>query len=329
MENVKNQRTIEKAQQQTGLIDVHHHILPPDYTSALANIGIRNAGGATFPNWSVQKALNFMDQKGIATAITSISSPGVYFGDNDFSITLAKRCNEFSANLISDNPNRFGGFAVLPLPNVDAALKELEYAIDNLQLDGVVLLTNIDGHYLGAPIFDEVFAELNRREAIVFIHPTTPAYGELSQLKMPAHLLEFVFDTTRAISNLILNNTFERFPNIRFIVSHAGGTAPYLAARITALDFGFREEYKIDTTGHLKNLYYDTALSAAPSTLRALQELVDPSHILFGSDYPFVPTPVISKFISLLEEYDGFDEKSLKAIGRESALKLFPRFSTE
>jgi len=137
--------------QQPDRIDVHHHILPPVYISALAKIGITSAGDVPFPNWNAQQSLDVMDRNGIATAITSISSPGVYFGDSEFSGDLAKRCNEFSANLVRENQKRFGGFAVLPLPDVKAALRELEYALDVLKLDGVVLLTNVDGHYLGTP----------------------------------------------------------------------------------------------------------------------------------------------------------------------------------
>jgi len=164
-----------------------------------------------------------MDRNGIATAITSIFSPGVYFGDSRFSRDLAKRCNEFSANLIRDNIGRFGGFAVLPLPDVKAALRELEYALDILKLDGVVLLTNVDGHYLGTSKFDELYSELKRRKAIVYVHPTVPSKGKFPKMSMPPGIIEFVFDTTMAISNLILNKTLRRFPNIRFIVSHAGG----------------------------------------------------------------------------------------------------------
>ena len=308
--------------QKSDRIDVHHHILPPVYTLALAKIGIKSAGGVPFPNWNAQKSLDVMDRNGIATAITSISAPGIYFGDIEFSKVLAKRCNEFSASLIRDNKKRFGGFAVLPLPDVKAAVNELEYALDVLKLDGVVLLSNVDGHYLGNSKFDELYAELNRRKAIVFIHPTVPANGKFPKMKIPTSIEEFVFDTTRAISNLILNKTIKRFPNIRFIVSHAGGTAPYIAWRMSLLDYQFRT----DTINDLKRLYYDTALSASPYALRSLQELVNPSHILFGSDYPFVPEIITRMTISGLNKFDGFDEKKLRGINRENALDLFPRF---
>jgi predicted TIM-barrel fold metal-dependent hydrolase len=309
--------------QQPDRIDVHHHILPSVYTSALAKIGIRDAGGVPFPNWNAQQSLDVMDRNGIATAITSISSPGVYFGDSEFSKDLSKRCNEFSANLIRDNKMRFGGFAVLPLPDVKAAVKELEYALDVLKLDGVVLLSNVDGHYLGTSKFDDLYSELNRRKAIVYIHPTVPSKGKFPKMNMPPSIIEFVFDTTRAISNLILNKTLKRFPNIRFIVSHAGGTAPYIAGRMSLLDY---RQYT-DTISDLKSLYYDIALSAYPYALRSLQELVNPSHILFGSDYPFAPEIITGMTISGLGTFDGFNDKKLRAIDRENALALFPRFN--
>ena len=303
-------------------IDVHHHIVPPVYKSALAKIGITSFGGLPFPTWNAQKTLDVMDLRGIATAITSISSPGIYFGDKQFAIDLARQCNEFSANLISDHETRFGGFAVLPLPDIDAALKELEYALDILKLDGVVLYSNVDGFYVGTSEFDELYADLNRRKAIVFIHPTVPAQDKFPAMDIPPSIMEFVFDTTRAIANLIVNKTIKRYPDIRFIVAHGGGTAPYIAWRISLLDYLLYT----DTINDLKSLYYDTALSASPYALRSLQELVAPAHILFGSDYPFAPEMAISLTIYGLNSFDGFDEKELSEINRENALDLFPQF---
>jgi 6-methylsalicylate decarboxylase len=310
-------------------IDVHHHIVPPEYVSALSKIGITNAGGVSFPNWSPQNSLDVMDRNGIATAITSVSSPGVYFGDIPFSLDLARRCNEFSANLVNEHPKRFGAFAVVPLPDVNGALREVEYALDKLKLDGIVLLTNAGGRYLGTSKFDELFYELNRRKAVVYIHPTDPPGENLSDLKLPASLVEFVFDTTRAIANLIYSGTMERCPNIRFIVSHAGGTIPYLAWRISLLQYkaGMQETVPQGVITYLKRLYYDTALSASPYALRSLQELVDPSHILFGTDYPFAPESLTAATISGLKNNGHFSEKALKAIDQENALRLFPRLT--
>ena len=309
--------------QQLDRIDVHHHILPSAYISALTEIGIPQLGDIPFPEWSVQQSLDVMDRNGIATAITSIASSGVYFGDSRLPIDLARRCNEFSADLISENKMRFGAFAVLPLPDLEAALNELEYALDVLKLDGVALLSNVGGHYQGASEFDDLYSELNRRKAVVHIHPTIPADGKFPKLGMPESIIEFVFDTTRAISNLILNRTFERFPDIRFIVAHGGGTAPYIAWRLSLLDMF----YLTNVIKDLKSLYYDTALAASPFALRSLQELANPSHILFGTDYPFAPELITDMTISGLDTFDGFDDDMLGAINRENALTLFPRFA--
>ena len=177
-----------------------------------------------------------MDRQGIATAVTSISAPGVHFGDANAARELARRCNELSAKLVADHPTRFGAFAILPLPDVKGALLELEYALDVLKLDGVVLLTShSDGRYLGDPLFDDVMAELDRRSAVAFVHPVVPKTSESIRLDVPGFAAEFVFDTTRAAINLIWSGAMERWPNLRIILSHAGGTTPYLAGRIRLL----------------------------------------------------------------------------------------------
>jgi len=248
-----------KDRKNPGIIDVHHHILPKVYTETLSKIGITRANGARFPHWDPQKSIKLMDRNGIRTALTSISSPGVYFGDTGFAIELSRRCNEFSADLISQYPERFGGFAVLPLPDTQAAAAEIAYALDVLKLDGVVLLSNVEGKYPGDPQFDEVYAELDRRKAVVYVHPTEPHDNRFPEMNLPPSFFEFPFDTTRAVATLIGRDIPGRFPNIRFIIAHAGGTAPYLAwkmsltARISSMD-GSR------AVSCLKQFYYDTAL---------------------------------------------------------------------
>ena len=306
-------------------IDVHHHILPPDYVSALASVGITSSGGRPIPEWDLQNTLALMDRHAITTAITSISEPGIYFGDETFRRDLARRCNEFSAQLIREYPQRFGAFAILPLPDMNAALRELEYALDTLKLDGVVLLSSVDGRYPGDPLFDELFIELNRRKAVVFLHPTVPIINRELKLDLPPFLIEFVFDTTRAVTNLLYSGTLERCPEIRFIVAHAGGTVPYLAYRISMGQIMLSGVPQGALT-YLKKLYYDTALSANPNALRSLQELVDASHILFGSDYPYAPELTLLLFVQGMQNFEGFDDQERKAIERESALSLFPRF---
>lgn len=299
-------------------IDVHHHMLPVDYLSSVNSLGITKSAGVVFPNWDLDTSLRFMDKLSIATTILSISAPGIYFGDIDLARKLARRCNEFSSKVINENPQRFGGFASLPLLDLNASLIELEYALDELKLDGVGLLSNIEGCYLGDPAYDDLYAELNRRKSVVFIHPNSPPKEMLPRIDIPAAVMEFVFDSTRAVANLLHNNILKRYPEIRFIVPHAGGTVPFLAYRIAT---GSKRTIKL-----LKSLYYDVAFSATPYALRSLQELADPTHILFGSDYPFLPEPLITTMVENLQQYDGFDSKTRYAIERENALILFPRF---
>jgi predicted TIM-barrel fold metal-dependent hydrolase len=310
-------------------IDVHHHIVPREYVEALAGIGIHAPGRFPFPDWSPQTSLEVMDENGIAAAITSLSAPGVYFGDEAFARDLARRCNEFSAKLVGDYPKRFGALAVLPLPDVDGALRELEYALDTLRLDGVVLLTSIGRKYLGDPAFEPVFAELDRRRAVVYTHPNIPPGSDVPELVLPAPLVDFVFDTTRAAVNLVLSGTLERHPDLALILSHAGGAVPYVAGRIALADQNPLVSRNIPkgTIAYLKRLYYDTALSATEYALPCLRRLADPDRILFGSDFPFAPKHLTAETIRGLERHGGFDGPTRRAIERDNAARLFPRFS--
>jgi predicted TIM-barrel fold metal-dependent hydrolase len=308
-------------------IDVHHHIVPREYVEALAAIGIETPGRFPFPDWSPEATLELMDQDGIAAAITSISAPGVYFGDDAFARDLARRCNEIAAGLVSDHPKRFGAFAALPLPDVDAALRELEYALDTLRLDGVALLTSIGNKYLGDPAFEPLFDELDRRKAVVYTHPNIPPGFEVPELILPAPLIEFIFDTTRAATNMVLSGTLERHPDIHPILSHAGGAIPYIAGRIALVDDNPLVSQNIPrgAIAALQRFYYDTALSATRYALPSLKALVDPTHILFGTDYPFAPEGMTGETISGLEDHGDFDAAAKRAVERDNAARLFPR----
>jgi len=302
-------------------IDIHHHILPKEYLLSLKNVGITTAGGVIFPKWNLDNSLSFMDQQNIATTFFSISAPGIYFGNSDKTQELARQCNDISTGIIKDYPDRFGAFAVLPLPNIESSILELERALDELKLDGVALLSNIEGKYLGDPIFNELFTELNRRNAVVFIHPNTPPEKKMPDVKFRGAMLEFVFDTTRAATNLVYGGALKKFPNIKFILPHAGGTIPFLAWRIS---FG-----KKKLLNALKSFYYDTAISGTNYALHSLKEFVEPSHILFGTDFPFLPEKMIVDMILGLQQYQGFDNETQMMIERENALTLFPRLIQE
>ena len=310
--------------QEKGMLDVHHHILPAVYTSSLAKIGITSTNGAPFPSWSAQGSIDAMDRSGIQRAMTSISAPGIYFGDVEFSKRLARQCNEYSANVIAKYPGRFGGFAVLPLPDIESSLLEIAYALDTLVLDGVVLLSNYGGRYLGSPHFDEVFNELDRRKAVVFIHPTEPAGKQFPKSHIPPSFFEFVFDTTRTIASLIQHTTLERFPEIRFIVAHGGGTAPYLIKKmeLTAQISGRQSEQAL---AQMKKLHYDTALTTSRYSLALLKEMAGIQNIVFGSDSGFAPEFVVASSLYELDHSEVFDKNDLEKIYSSNAQKLFKR----
>ena len=229
-------------------IDVHAHYLPPSYlTQANAATGGKPDGIPGFPRWNADLAIAAMDELDIATAVLSVSSPGIHFGDDDAAGKLARAVNEAGAETVSDHTGRFGLFASLPLPDIDGALREIEYAFDTLHADGVIVLTNSQGVYLGDPRLDPVFAELNRRKAVIFIHPTSPfcpvCHG--SSVGFPRPVMEFLFDTTRAVTNLVLLGTLDKFADIKIIVPHAGATLPIMADRIAGLVPAFMPESSV------------------------------------------------------------------------------------
>jgi 6-methylsalicylate decarboxylase len=309
-------------------IDVHHHLIPAVYADALAQLGITEVAGRELPAWSAELSLEVMDRHGIATAVLSVSAPGVHFGDDAAARALARRSNEAAAETVAAHPARFGSFATLPLPDLDGALDEAAYALDTLGADGVVLLSSHhDGSYLGDPRFDELLAELDRRRAVVFIHPAIPAIAARIPVDIPVFAMEFTFDTTRAVFNLAYTGALERYPNIRFVCAHAGGTVPYLVARFDLLWFQDPELADRAPRGgsaYLADLYYDTALSANPHALRSLTELVGADHILFGSDFPFAPELATGMQVAGLAAYDGFSADELHRVERGTARTLFP-----
>ena len=308
-------------------IDVHHHILPPDYVKEVGEdrIGPISVSAKT-PDWSPEKSIEVMDRHGIATSLTSISAPGFWFGDAQATLRLCRHANDYAANLHAKYPRRFGVFAALPLPDVDASLAEIRHALDELKADGIGLLTNYDGKYPGDPAFAPVFDELNRRGAVVYFHPTTATCNRC-QPEYPPATLDFPFDTTRAITSLLYGGTLARCRNIKWIFSHAGGALPFLAERIARL--AMRPEYKEKVPNgvlpELKRLHYDTALSANWLAFRSLFELVTPDKVLFGSDYPFAPEATLAASVKALNEM-GLAADTLSGIERGHALKLFPQF---
>lgn len=308
-------------------IDVHHHAIPVAYRRALTRRGITEAGGRDLPEWDPGSSLGVMDRNGIATAVLSVSAPGVHFGDDREARDLARRCNEASAELAATHPARFGFFASLPMPDTDGSAAEAAYALDELGADGVVLLSSHhDGSYLGDPRFDAVLAELDRRSAVAFVHPVAPAFLDRVDIGIPAFAMEFTFDTTRAACNLAYTGALERYPNIRYVLSHAGGTVPYLVGRFDLLwftDDALAERAPRGGSAYLRSLYFDTALSANPHALSSLMALVGTDHVVFGSDYPFAPELATQLTIDGLAGHPWIDDDRAR-VDRGTALALLP-----
>jgi predicted TIM-barrel fold metal-dependent hydrolase len=297
-------------------IDVHHHVVPPRYADDSMPIKP--------PNTEMQ--LQSMDSWHIQTAITSLT-PRVVLNNLHRLRAVARDCNEFQARQLLEHPLRFGSFALLPLPDVDGALEELTYALDILHLDGVGLFSSVTDRYLGDPLFDPLFEELNRRSAVVFVHPSHCEAPANTGLHAPPFVVEYVFDTTRAIVNLIHTGTLERCPDIRFIVAHGGGTVPFLAQRIAMMEGHRGAKNVTQVIPKLRSLHYEIASTTSEFALRSLQELADPEHILWGSDLPFVYGQRLKTEVKHWEHYDGFDAGARAAIERENARRLFPRLA--
>ncbi|HEX7134735.1 MAG TPA: amidohydrolase family protein [Iamia sp.] len=272
----------------SGLIDVHAHHLPPAYREALVRHGHdRPDGFPHIPEWSADEHVAVMDRLGIATSMLSISSPGVALGDEG--AELARMVNEEGRRAVVDHPGRFGLFASLPLPDVDAALAEIAHCCDHLDVDGFALLTNVGGTYLGDPAFAPVFRELDRRRTRVFLHPTSPPCWGRTALGRPRPMVEFLFDTTRAVIDLVLTGTIARHPGIDVIVPHAGATLPMVADRVGVFSLLLEVGPEVDVHRDLARLHYDLAGYPLPRQLDALLTMVPPEHLHYGSDHPFTP----------------------------------------
>jgi predicted TIM-barrel fold metal-dependent hydrolase len=314
-----------------GRIDVHSHFLPDVYVEALSKAGVRTLdGGMPIPAWSARAALDMMDRQQIGTAMVSLSSPSTHFLEPARRAALARQVNAAGAALVAAHPGRFGFFATLPMPDIAASLAEMRHVFEVLGVDGVILESNIDGAYLGAPAFAPIFAELNRRQATLFLHPTSPTCFEAVALGRPAPLLEFPLDTTRTLVDLLYARTLQTHPDIKVIVPHGGAALPALVARIAAFaNLPFidpRPASEAEVFETLARLYYDLALSAHPVPLAALQRLAPISQILFGADWPFTPEAGVARTLRQLDEA-GLSDDDLQAIARENALRVFPRLA--
>jgi 6-methylsalicylate decarboxylase len=305
-------------------IDVHHHLAPPAYISDLVR---RKMGERPTLEWTPAKSIDDMDKAGVATAVTSITTPGVWFGDNGAARDMARICNDYAATLRSDYPGRFGIFASLPLPDIDGSLREIEYALDVLKADGVGVLTSFGDKWLGNAVFEPVWAELNRRKAVVYTHPTVANCCQNLLPEISGSAIEFATDTTRAIADLVFSGTASKYPDIKFIFSHAGGTMPFLTERflrLPLLNKTFQQRLPNGVMYELKKFHYDVAQAAHPMALASLTRLVAVSQILFGTDFPYRTS---ADHVKGLVEF-GFSQADLQAIDRGNAVKLLPQLAT-
>jgi predicted TIM-barrel fold metal-dependent hydrolase len=311
-------------------IDIHQHVTPKVYRHALESIGIKGSGERSWPESSPATLIEAMDRTGLAAAVVSVASPGAYFGDIAFTRRLVRAVNDDLAGVVADHPRRFAAVGLVSLPDVDAALRDLAYALDTVNLDGILLLTHTGDRYLGHPDDVPLYAELDRRAAAVLVHPVRPKTSGWAQFSFPDGYSELAFETYRAIANLHWNGMFARFPSIRWVMPHAGGVAPFLAFRFSGMDdiAAVRERSPDGVDGTLKRLYYDIAQATHPAPLSALTQVADPSRILFGTDFPFARNAgVIEQSLAAVAAFSGFDAALRRKVERDNAVALFPRLA--
>jgi 6-methylsalicylate decarboxylase len=312
-----------------GFVDVHAHFVPHWYAAHASAAGHQLPDGMpTWPTWSAEAHLELMNRSGIDSAVLSISSPGVHFGDDAAARVLARRLNDFGAGVVRDHPGRFGLFASLPLPDIDGALAEISYAFDTLGADGIILETNFHGIYLGDPRLEPVFAELDRRAAVVFVHPTSPVCWQQSALGRPRPMIEFIFDAARAITDLLFAGTLNRHRRVHVIVPHCGGALPVLADPIEGFMQSTRQtdDGSSDAITQLRRLYYDTAGTPFPRQVSALLNLVETRQLLYGSDYPWTPAAIAEQHAAAFAHMPGpGDDATWQAITTANAQRLLSR----
>ncbi len=313
------------AQPKPNILDVHAHLTPPEYVQDLAGTNLLTPPTL---NWSLSKHLDDMAAAGVTTSILSVTTPGVSFGDADRTRVIARHVNDYAAKLVSDHKGQLGMFVAMPLPDSDSALKEIEYGLDVLKADGIGLFTSYDGKWLGDPVYAPVFDELNRRKALVYVHPTSAKCCVNALPYLPDAVIEYGTDTTRAITGVIYTGAARRYPDIRIIWSHAGGTMPFLIERFdvsdrniprfkTAAPDGFRAE--------ARKFFYDTAQTSNPIAMGALRKVVPPSQIVFGTDFPF---RTAAEHVRGLETAEVFSPDELRGIYRDNVSKLMPQYKS-
>jgi 6-methylsalicylate decarboxylase len=312
----------------TRRIDVHFHHIPPFYSEAVYEAG-RGPAIGKYPDWTPELALELMDSHGIEVALTSLAQPGVGFGTAASAQALARRSNDYAADLVARWPHRFGAFATVPMWNIEGAIDEITHCLDVLKFDGVSLFASYEEKFLGDPWFDPVMDLLNARGAVVFVHPGLHPSSKGLALPWPGYMMEYLFDTTRAVVNLVFSGTIARFPRIQFILPHAGGLVPYFAWRLSVspmIDKRLPQLSREQVFEGLAHFWYDNALAPGEQTFGALDHVARPERVVFGTDYPFANPRVIAEAVKTYES--GFlPDARRAAIDRTNALALFPKYA--
>jgi predicted TIM-barrel fold metal-dependent hydrolase len=323
-------------------IDVHQHVILPEYLDALERSGAianRPADGMdglgselVTKAFTPESASRTLGDLGMSAAVlTPFSSAGIHHGNDRHAGYLTRATNEAAARFVADASATFGFYAILPLPDLEGSLKQLEEAFDTLHADGVAFLTTQHGVYMGDPQYEELYAEMDSRAVIAFVHPGRPPHTVRTALWPP--LVEFPFETTRVAVNLIYHGILARFPRITWILAHAGGTLPYLSQRLKSLlvaqDSGrpsFAERMPEGVMPYLARFYYDTAIAGSAAPMAALAAVTEPSHVLYGSDWPYMPPGDIWEQVDQLRRMPQFQGERLDAMERSNAAGLFKRF---
>ena len=299
-------------------IDTHHHAVPDFYRAWLAGLG-EDAGGMPIPKWTPEASRKHMRRTGVRTAILSVSTPQVALASRSDARALARDLNEYLHGLVVAEPGTFGYFATLPLPDLEGSLDEVRRAYDRLTADGVCLLTNYGGTYLGDRVYEPLMAELDRRSAVVFVHPSPLPGPEVPGL--PPYAADFLLDTVRAALNLARRGILGRYPRIRFILAHGGGFLPFASGRLapSASERG----NPVEGFRRLRQFYFDTALAGSPYALPSLLRFAAKGHVVYGSDFPYAP--VAGTMASAAYQTVSRSGRRATAVAEPNAHALFPR----
>lgn len=309
------------------LVDVHAHFVTHGYVAAAQAAGHpRPDGMPGYPTWSPALHLDLMDSSGIRTSVLSVSSPGTHFGDDRAARLLSRQVNEFAADVVRDHPGRFGHFASLPLPDVEGSLAEAAHALDTLGSHGVAVESNHAGHYLGDPRFEPLWSYLDDRHATVFVHPTSPPCQEAVSLGRPRPMMEFLFDSARAVADLLFGQVLSRHPRIQWVITHGGGVLPLLADRMELFRtvFGIGPQEGPTVRDELRRLWFDMAGTPFPHQIPAVVKAFGHDRLLYGSDYCWTPAAGTAAQVASVDAADQPPGGSWRGLTTRNAARLLP-----